>query len=242
MAEAGSAHRRRLLAPLAAVPALVMVGGFVAAILWATASLHHVDVAKAAALATDAISADTSTLVDTVQDAEISQRNYLLTGGPTQRDAFEADQQHVDRLLVSPDSLAAEDWPGYGAATRAQSVVEGRLRTLASEAHASHAPAVGEDGAVPSAEAGRETAAWLRQWATGLVDRSQQAIFGSLTSIRRNISLVLLVLAGGVVYGLWSAVTAVLRRWRGADAIAGTCSCLQSSKLVLENSADSCSN
>ncbi len=170
---------------------------------------------------TDAIGADTATLVDAVRDAEISQRDYLLAGTPARRDAFEADQRHVDQLLVSPDSLAAEDWPGYGAATRLQGVVEGRLRTLAAEAHAWHAPAAGEDVAALSAEAGQETAAWLRRWATGLVDQSREAIFGSLTSIRRNLSLVLLVLAGGVVYGVWSAVTAVLRRWRGAAPIAG---------------------
>jgi CHASE3 domain sensor protein len=203
------------------VPALVMVGGFVAAILWAAASLHHVDAAGAAALAGAAISADTATLVDAVRGAEISQRDYLLTGGTPRRDAFEADLRHVDQLLVSPASLAAGEWPGYGAATRLQGVVEGRLRTLAAEAHASHAPAVGAAGAVVSAEAGQETAAWLRQWATGLVERSRQAISGSLASIRANLSLVLLVLAGGVVHGLWSAVAAVLRRWRGAGAIAG---------------------
>lgn len=213
-----AARRRRWIAPLAAVPALVMAGAFAAAFGWAVASLQQVGGAAASAQHAALLSTDTAALVGAVADAEVSQRTYLATGAAAQRDLFESDAQHVDQLLVSSTSLTGEGAPGFGAGSKVPAIVELRLRTLADEARAR-----GETAAAPILldDGGHDAAEGLRGWAATVMSTSQQAMASGLQAVRGNIKLVLVVLAAGVVYGLWNAAMTVRRRWRAAGAVLG---------------------
>jgi CheY-like chemotaxis protein/CHASE3 domain sensor protein len=207
-------RRRRLLAPLAALPALAMVAAFMAGFAWGMASLSHVDAALGAAHRTAALTTNSTAVLGAVQDAETSQRTYLATRAQADRALFEGDMQRVDRLLGSPAPLVADGSPGVGAVP--QTVIVPRLRALAEEARVAQ---VIDNGAVPvvpalSAEQGRDTIEQLRDWAAALVSGSQLAVLTGLDAVRHNVLPVLGVLAIGIVFGLWSAAQSVKRRWR----------------------------
>jgi CHASE3 domain sensor protein len=150
-------------------------------------------------------------LVGAVQDAETSQRTYLATGAQADLALFETDAQRVDQLLVAGAPMAADGAPGLGAASP-QSLITPRLRVLAEEAQAKP---VSPAEAAPKLSAGRDAVMQLRDWASGLVTGSQEAVLTGLDAVRHNLLPVLGVLAFGIVCGLWSAVRAVQRRWRG---------------------------
>ena len=214
--QAAEIRRRRILAPLAAIPALTMVAAFVAALGWGVASLSHTDAALAAASRTTALSVNATALVGAVQDAQTSQRTYLATGAQADLATFQTDAAHVDQLLVAGTTMAADGSPGLGT-EGPQSVITPHLRVLADEAQAWHAPAAGgaQTAAPPPLSTGRDAAAQLRDWASSLVTGSQEAVMTGLESVRHNLKPVLAILVFGIVFGLWSAARAVQRRWRG---------------------------
>jgi len=211
---ASAARRRRRGASLAAAPFLIMAAAFIAALGWQSATLLRLDAATSSARRADMLNLDTSTLVDAVQDAEASQRAYVATGAQADMDSFASDVQRVERMLVMPASIAADGTPGSGADTRAQSVIETRLHTLMSEAQAR--PPVPE-GVGLSLSSGQEATEWLRGWASDLVSGSKTAMFAGLDTARRNVAIVLIILAAGAIYGLLLAVHVARRLWR-ADA------------------------
>lgn len=211
MREAAAKRRRRLLAPLAAIPGLTVVAAFGAAFTWGLASLSTVDTALDAASRTATLSVNAAGLVGAVQDAEASQRTYLATGAQADLALFETDAQRVDQLLAAGTTMAADGAPGLGGAAP-QSLIPARLRVLGEEARA-RTPV--PEGAAPALSAGRATAAQLRDWAAGLVTGSQAAVLTGLEAVRHNLRPVLAVLAFGIFYGLLTAIRAVQRRWRG---------------------------
>jgi len=214
--EAAEARRRRILAPLAAIPALTMVAAFAAAFGCGVASLTNADSAVAAASRTTALSVNATALVGAVQDAETSQRTYLATGAQADLELFETDAARVDQLLVAGTTMAADGAPGLGAGGP-QNLITPHLRVLADEAQAWHSLAAADApaAATPPLGADRDAAAQLRDWASSLVTGSQEAVMTGLESVRHNLKPVLAILVFGIVYGLWSAARAVQRRWRG---------------------------
>jgi CheY-like chemotaxis protein len=209
--EAAAKRRRRILAPLAAIPALTMVTAFAAAFGWGMASLSHVDAALDDAARTTTLSVNATALVGAVQDTETSQRSYLATGAQADLALFEADAQRVDQLLVAGATMAADGTPGLGTAGP-QDLISARLRILADEAQARHPTPI--EGAPPLSP-GKGPAAQLRDWASSLVTGSQEAVLTGLDAVRHNLRPVLAILGFGILYGLGSAARAVQRRWRG---------------------------
>ncbi len=209
---AAVASRRRWLAPLRALPALGMVGAFVAALGWATTSLHGVDAALLSTGQAGTFSSGTAALLDAMQDAENSQRSYLASGNEADRAQFGADTERVDRLLESQQSLSANGAPGFDPGASPQTVIEERLRVLSVEAEAR--------AMLPSEPAasggGRDAALRLRDWAGGLVGGALQTVSSGLGSVHRHIALVVGVLVAGLAYSLWNAVRLLRRLLRPA--------------------------
>jgi CheY-like chemotaxis protein len=205
-------RRRRWRATLAALPPLTMVAAFAAAFIWANSTLQHVDAASASAQRSSMLSADTSALLNAVADAEASHNAYIATGSSARREMFEADVQHLERLLVSPTPLTAEGLPGFGTDAAPQAIIEQRLATLMQEAQTQ--TSLTNSAAVVSADAWQGASASLRRWASSAVNLSQEAVMAGLESAHHNVVPVLIVLAGGVLYAMWNVVGAVQRRWR----------------------------
>jgi CheY-like chemotaxis protein len=219
--DAEIARRRRRRAPLAAIPAMVMVTAFAAAFAWGVASLSQVGSTAAAAQRSVSLTTNSVALVGAMQDAETSQRTYLATGAASDLANFESDAQRVDQLLVGSAPLTADGTPGPGRAGP-QDAIMPRLKVLASEAQIWH-PGALEEGVTPSVlrapgsvSEDHDTIQHLRDWASGLVTGSQDAVLSGLEAVRHNIVPVLAILALGIVYALWNAFQAVRRRWRAA--------------------------
>lgn len=214
-AEAGARKRRRWLFSLAALPALGMTAAFIGAFGWASQSMLHADAAATAAHRTVALSTASAALVGAVQDTESAQRTFLATGLASHHEAFEADLQHVDQLMVSGESLSADGAPGFGATEEPPPVIAAHLRGLAKEAEArvSGPPAT---VAIPLSSVGPAAAERLRDWASTLVNKSQNAVYDDLKSISHDVGLVLTVLAGGVCFGLVVSGRLLYRGWRGS--------------------------
>jgi CHASE3 domain sensor protein len=211
-------RRQRMRALLGAAPGLVMAGVFGAGLLWASASLKHVDAAIGAARQTTALSAGTTALIGAMANAEMSQRSYLATGGAADRQAFNNDITQVDRLLVAPGSLVADGAAGFDPAHGPLPMIEGRLQAL-SEQVASHHPTPMRPGPeTNSAMAGRDLAEALRIWASDLVTASQTAVLTGLAALQDNIRLVLAVLSAGLLYGLWTSARSWQRLRNSASA------------------------
>ena len=213
--DAATERRLRWLAPLAAVPALAIAGLFMAAFGWAATSLHQVDATTLTAQHADSLAADTAALAGAMQDAALSQRTYLATGLEAQRLRFEADTQRVDQLLVSSAPLSPDGAPGFGASAGPQAAIEPWLRVLTQEAQARRESAAAAIVIDPQTiEAGREAVDLIQGWASSLVTASRRTVFAGLHTIRHNVELVLIALAAGIAFGIWSACRAVQRRWR----------------------------
>ena len=214
--DAAAARRRRWRAPLAAIPALVMVATFATGLAWGVASLSRVGTTIDAAQRAASLTTNSVALVGAMQDAETSQRTYLATGAPADLANFEGDAQRVDQLLVGGAPLTADGAPGIGQAGP-QDTIMPRLKLLATEAQSWH-PTPVEGGVTPpgSITEDHDTIQRLRDWASRLVTGSQDAVLSGLDAVRHNIMPVLAVLGLGIVYGLWNAVQAVRRRWRAA--------------------------
>lgn len=219
MTERGYAamRRRRWRSPVAAIPALAMVAAFLAAFGWASTSLRQVDIVATAARQTELLGGNATSLQTAVQKAETSQKAYLATGAADDRLAFDTDIRSVDRMLISSATLNIEGLPGFGADAAARTSIERRLEVLSEEAQSK--PEVGGEAALVGQTASSEDilANTLRLWASKLTHDSQQVMLDVLLAARQNVTLVLVVLGAGVVYGLWNAVWAVLRCWRSAD-------------------------
>ena len=211
------ARKKRLAAPLAAIPALLMVGAFFTASAWVVGSLHHVANATIAAQQEQTLAANATDLVSAVQDAEITQKTFLVTGRQQHQDEFQAAEQRIDRLLASQTLLTAEATPGMAAEGGPQSVIETRLQALAGAAK-SHPLAAQQSTDAPGLDTGRETAERLRSWAANLVGGAQQALGASLAVIGQNARALLLILAAGIAYALFNAAAAVRRKWLTAGS------------------------
>ncbi len=211
--EAKATRRQRWGGLFAAAPAVLMASAFTAGFGWAVASLQHVDAAIGAARHADAVGVGTTALIGAVQDAEASQRTYLATGNAAHRQAFEADAQRVDQLLVAPGALAVDE--AAGGLTVPQTVIEPRMRLLAHEADLRVANGATQAEIAP----GRASVNRLRDWAAGLVSGAQVAVFAGLAAIRGNIQVLVGILGAGVVYGLWNAYRTVRRAWRTPPAL-----------------------
>ncbi len=210
---AAAKRRRRLLSPLAAIPAMTMVAAFATAFFCGLTSLSRTDVALDAAARTAALSVNTTALVGAVQDAETSQRSYLATGAPADLALFESDAQRVDQLMVAAGTMAADGTPGLGAGSP-EGLITPRLRSLAEQAQTWRPPSA-DAPTPPPLSADRGAVIQLRDWASGLVTGSQDAVLTGLEAVRRNLLPILAILAFGIFYSLLSAVRAVQRRWRG---------------------------
>jgi CheY-like chemotaxis protein len=210
---AATLRRRRKLAPLAAVPALLMAGAFAVAACSALASLDRVEASAADVSRTMALTADATTMVGAVQSAVTSQRTYLATGLPAHRAAFEADAQRVDRLLAAASLLATDPSVEAASGPSPNALIGSWMNTLGEEARARAAAGGAE---VASADAARDITGQLQEWAQSVVRGSQRMVLAGLDAARQNVRFILLVLAAGIVHGLWSAVRAVQRRWREA--------------------------
>lgn len=211
-------RRRRFLDTLAALPAMAMAAVFLAAFAGAALSVQSMGSAVGTAQRTAALSTDTAALVGAMQDTEASQRTYLATGSDAHRMQFEADAQRVDQLLVAATPLAADGAPGLGAAVEPQVTIEPRLRMLAQEAETRGA--AGTAQTAPLVSTGRSAADSLRAWAANVVGGSQQALIDGLRMMHRNMLLVLVVLAIGVIEALWTATKSMRRPRRRAPDMA----------------------
>lgn len=215
-AEVSARKRRRWLFSLAALPALGMTVAFVGAFGWASQSLLQADVAVAAAHRTVALSTASAALVGAVQDTESAQRTFLATGLASHHEAFEADLRHVDQMMVSGETLSADGSPGFGNSEEPPAIIAARLRTLSEEAQQTTVSSP-TTLAITPASASPTAVESLRDWASSLVNGSQTAVYDNLQSIGNNVSLVLIVLAGGVCFGLLVAGLLLYRGWRSSD-------------------------
>lgn len=213
-AEAGARGRQRWMFSAAALLALGMTAAFIGAFGRATQSLLHADTAVAAAHRTVALSTASAALIGAVQDTEVAQRTFLVTGFAGHHQAFEAGLQHVDQLMMSSESLSADGAPGFGAEALPP-IIAARLRSLAAEAEVKTAtPSAAM--VTPLSSVSPTAAGMMRNWASGIVNDSQIAVYDDLKSISDNVGLVLIVLAGGVCFGLLVAGRLLYRGWRGA--------------------------
>ena len=213
------ARKRRLAAPLAAIPALLMVGAFLAASAWVVGSLHDVGAAAVAARQEQTLAANATDLVSAVQDAEVSQKTFLATGQQRHQEEFQAAEQRIDRLLTSPMLLTAEATPGMAAEGGPQNAIENRLQALAEAAKLRPVLPVQPPADAAGLGTGRDTAERLRGWAANVVSGTQHAITGSLAGIAQTSKALLVILAAGIAYAMYNAAAAVRRKWVRAAAL-----------------------
>jgi CheY-like chemotaxis protein len=202
-------RNRRLLGLLCAGPALAMAAAFAVAAGLATTSLTSVQTALGATQNAEALTANTAALIDTMQDAETSQRSYLASGSASDRAQFEADAQRVDQLLASRAPMSADNSPGFSGNDEPLAVIEPRLKSLAAEVQQRAASTA--DSTV-AGDAGRSSTEQLRSWASTLLGDTLGAAQGGLALVRSNIYFVLVILAFGVLYSLWNARQIIRRR------------------------------
>ena len=214
--QAEALRRRRRRAPLFALPGLCMAACFAAALCWAGTSLNGVIASIESAHSTVALSTDSQALVGAVADAQAGQRNYLVTGSATDRAAFDADQQRVDRLLSAPTRLNPSGAPGLAAGGSPKPVIQPLLRNLSEEAELRSTLAPQAPNALMSSQSGRATAQKLQDWATSIVAESQGIVITGLELVRRNMKPVMIILAAGFLYGLWNAGAATWRQFQSA--------------------------
>ena len=112
---------------LGTVPSLIMAAGFAIAFVGAYQSIQLATGAGASADRSATVGASTVELVNAVQDAELSQRNFMLTGSQSSRAAFDAVSQRVDQMLISRAPLTADASPGLGADNGPQTLITQRL-------------------------------------------------------------------------------------------------------------------
>ena len=205
-------HRRRLRGVLAATPALIMAAGFTVAIIWASGSVQLAAATKGLADQSALVGASTVALVNAVQDAELSQRSFLLTGSQSSHTTFDADAQRVDQMLVSRTSLTSDASPGFDV-DGPQKIIEDRLRTLAEEAgRRPLMPGLPSPGGL-SADATAQTLTSLREWAASVAVGSQRALRTGLDAIANNLDNVLAILVIGVAYALADGLGRIRRQW-----------------------------
>ena len=214
--EAQARLRRRLLAPLAALPAATMMAAFAIAFFWTANSVGVLRSSIAQANQTVALGTDAGALIDAMHEAETSQRTYLATGLDGSRNLFQADAERVDRLLTEPSSIQQPSLAAPGTALP-YPVIQSWLATLGQEVLAQPKPGSTIPDVEPSLSQARETAMELRQWADTLVDQSQRIVLAGLKALDRNVQAVLVVLAAGMLYSLWHAVRAARRQYASAD-------------------------
>jgi CheY-like chemotaxis protein len=182
---------RRLL--LMSLPAFAGALGLAAGLVLVGECLNQAGLAAGALAQADAMRADVSAIVDTVEDATAEQRLYLLDGGAEARLRFETALQQVDRMMTSR-ALPASAPETAGTAAAA---VNGWTEALVREA--------GRRGEAVSPDQARAAVAGLRAWGQ-VINRGSQAIAaGSLETLRQALSRtgLTLALALAVLFPAW---------------------------------------
>ena len=209
---------RRLFGLLCAGPALAMAAAFAVAGGLAVTSLTSVETALGATQNAEALTANTAALIDTMQDAETSQRSFLASGSAADRAQFEADAQRVDQLLASRAPMSADNSPGFSGNDEPLAVIEPRLKALAAEVQQRAAIDSPSNGAI-TGEAGRSSIEQLRIWASTLLGDTLGAAQGGLALVRGHIYFVVVILAFGMLYSLWNARQIMRRRALMAQSV-----------------------
>jgi CheY-like chemotaxis protein len=207
-------RRQRRLAPLAALPGIVMAGVFMAGIIWAIGCLQGISATQGSAEQAQRLTTNAALLVGAVQDSEASERAYRSSGVEKYHERFLADAQRVDRLLTSPASLSLDGASGFGDEIAAPAMIQTRMKDLADRVQTRAESPAGVDPTEPAGDGGRDAATRLRDWATSLVMMSQDVVLTSLQTLKDHIEPVIAVLGVGMGYSIWNAVIAFRRRWR----------------------------
>jgi len=215
--QARALQKQRRRAPLFALPGIAMAACFATALWWTVASVDGIAGSIHSARLTVVLNTDAQALVGVVADTEASQRSYLVTGSAADRDAFEANQQRVDRLLVSATSLNPSGAPGFGEGASPTAVIESLLHALSEEADLRGTVPAQQANTLTSSQSSRTAAERIRAWANSLVADSQNIVVGGLDLVRQNLRYVTIFLAFGVVYGLWNAWAATWRQLKATD-------------------------
>lgn len=210
-------RRCRWTALVGILPALVIVGVFIAAFALEVATLHNVVSASSSVLNTIVIGENTGNLVTTMQDVELSQKIYMATRTEAAFDAFEANVQHADQTLVASSPLSGDMSPGFDMELQAPAIVAPRLRVLTEQANLTR-----ETGSVPESQevAGRTVTQQLGIWAANVLSIPQKALIAGLASVSRDTEFILAMLGTGIVCGLGNAVMVVRKNWQKASSTA----------------------
>jgi CheY-like chemotaxis protein len=207
--EASVARRRRRLSPLAAVPALGMTVLFAVAFLWGTALIEQAERSRLVSQHAAIRTAESTALVEAVEDAEARQRLLLLRRTEEARLAFEAELQRIDRMLISAAPIDDAGLPGFEPSTAPFGLIESRLRSLVAEAEV---PAAG----LSEAATARGPIEALRDWAMSAAQRSHANIDEGLVGLQDLGRWIVGVLVVGGLYCLVNAAGAARSRWRAA--------------------------